>query len=104
MLDWYEHLYVSKEMKKKEKRVRMLIDRGRDVPGVYLLTLSGHPDNILEMIRASFLTQKALHRQCPRVVGIASGRDNALALLVQIVEETFENTGNFRVEEYLRDR
>lgn len=104
MLDWYEKLYLSDEMKKKEKRIRAQIEKGRAVPGVYLLTLSNNPDNILEIIRASFLTQKALRRNLPQIVGMANGREEALELLQKIIEETFQETGGFRIEEYLQDR
>lgn len=104
MLDWYEPLYIPEGMKKKEKRTRARIEKGIPVPGVYLLTLSHHPDNVLEMIGAVYLTQKGLREHCPKIVGMASGREEALLLMQRILEETYAHTGTFRVAEYLQDR
>lgn len=103
-MDWYRNLYIGEGIKHKAKKAMDRIEKGKAAPGVYLITLASNPDNILEIIAASYLMQKALQNYCPKVVGIARGKEEALEVMQQIIKDTYENTGNFRVEKYIQDR
>lgn len=104
MLDWYQNLYIGEGMKKKAQKAMTRIEKGKAAPGVYLLTLSAHPDNVLEIISAMYLMQEPLRRRCPKIVGIAWSYEEALELMQQILQDTYENTGTFRVEKWIQDR
>lgn len=105
MLDWYVELYTGKSIEKKDvHKIIHKINRGKAVPGIYLLTLSQHPDNVLEILPALNLAQKAARRRCPRIIGMALGKEEALEVTQEILLETYGETGTFHVREYLQDR
>lgn len=104
MVRWYRDLYVGDGLEHKVKKTMSRIEKGKAAPGIYLVTLAGHPANILEIIPASMLLQKVVRQNCPLIVGIANGKDEAILLTQKIIEETYGETGSFRVEAFIQDR
>lgn len=102
-LGWKEKFYIDNSIKDPDK-IRRAVDRKKPAPGVYLLTLSDTPGNILEIIPASLMLQKTLRRLCPPVLGMAKGKDSAMELAVMIIEEVYHNTGGFQIKEYMENR
>lgn len=101
MLTWNVGLYVGEKAEKQVHRTMRRIDRRKPTPGIYLLTLPQNRKNVMEIVSTSILLQKAAHWHCPQVIGIAHGKEEAYALMQRILEDTYANTGRFRVEEYL---
>ncbi len=104
MLTWYVHLYVGEKVKKQVRRTMGRINRRKPTPGVYLLTLPHNRKNIMEIVPTSVLLQETAHVRCPRVIGIARGREEAYVLMQRILKDTYADTGNFQVEAYLGHR
>ena len=77
---------------------------GKFVPGVYVVTLSDNPGNILEILSAAELMQASVRAICPPVVGLANGRDGAIRMVQEIVEEVYRETGDLKIREYLENR
>lgn len=102
-LDWYESYYVGEGIRNPEKIVEKLND-GKLVTGIYLVTLSENPGNILEMFSASLLKQEIFRELCPTIIGIAKGKDGAIQMAQQLVEESLKATGSCRITEYLKNR
>lgn len=103
MLQWTEHLYTDKSIQDPDK-IRKKIEGGRLAPGIYLLTLSDHEDQLLEILPAAALVQKPLRELCPRIIGMAWGKTAAMELATSILEEVYRETGEFRLEDYLKNR
>ncbi len=103
MLRWIENYYVGSSIRKPEE-MKKKIDSGFFAPGIYLLTLAGNPDNLMEFLPAASLKQEALRRLCPTVIGMALGKEEAIELTCRILEEVYDRTGSFRVEDYLKNR
>ena len=103
MLKWYEGYYIEEGIKNPD-RIRESIDRRKPEPGIYLLTLSDNPDNLMEIVPAMLLVQKNLYRLCPRIIGMARSKDSAVQLAQSVIEQTYQATGNFNVEEFLNSR
>ena len=104
MLHWYENLYVSERASKKLKRTISRINRGKLTPEIYVLTFPSNDKNMMDIIPANILLQKTLRRRCPKIIGLAKGREDALELMQTIIMETYEQTGGFCVKEYLGDK
>lgn len=104
MLEWLENLYVSDSAAKNVHKTIRRINQKKLTPGIYLLTLPCNDRNTMDIISASMLLQETVRRRCPRIIGIANGKEDAYALMQEIVEETYRETGTFRVKEYLKDR
>lgn len=103
MLKWHENFYIGENIRDAEG-IRKKLDQGKCLPGIYLLTFSDNPHNILEILPAVTLLQKTAVRLCPEIVGIAGGIDDAMELVCSIVQTVYDNTGDVQVEEYLKNR
>ncbi len=103
MLKWMDDYYIGETVRNVED-IRQKLDQGKLVPGIYLLTLSVNPHNILEIIPAVTLFQKTAARMCPEIVGVAKGIDEAMELVRSIVQTVYEETGDVQVEKYIKNR
>lgn len=101
MLDWYEHLYIGMGVRKKADKYIKKLDKGKLVPGIYLITLAANPLDQLDIISSYYLLQNAVYRRCPMVVGLAKNYEEACELLVCMVNEAIHHTGNANIKEYL---
>lgn len=103
MLKWQKKYYISEGVKSPVK-IQSKINAGKPVPGIYLLTLSDNPGNIMEIVPAVTLIQKTAYDLCPVIIGMARGKDEALELVQRIVEEVYRETGSFGIKEYMKNR
>ena len=74
------------------------------VPGVWLLTLPSNQQNNLDVIPADLLLQPAVRRNCPMIVGLAVSREEAFELVEAIALETYRETGEVKIREWLLNR
>ena len=103
MLKWQEDYYVGEGIKDAEK-TKKRIDAGKVALGVYLVTLSENPGNLLEIVPSYMLIQKSYYAKCPGIIGMAKGKDEATDLAVDIVKNIYGETGAFQVKEYFKNR
>lgn len=103
MLRWINDFYRGAGVEDPEE-LKAKINAGAFLPGVYLLTLSDNPENIMEILPAVSLKQKTAVHLCPLVIGAAYGKEEAMELVCGIVEEVYQKTGSFCVEDYLKNR
>ena len=104
MLKWYEELYVGENARKKVRHYIRQVNRGKQLMVVYLITIASNEANQLDIIKSNYLLQPVVMRMCPMIVGIAKGYSEAQDLVIQMVEETLNKTGNADVRNYLLQR
>ena len=104
MLNWYKNLYVGDTARKKQKKWMRRIENKKAVPGVWLLTLPSNQQNNLDVIPADLLLQPAVRRNCPMIVGLAVSREEAFELVEAIALETYRETGEVKIREWLLNR
>lgn len=103
MLKWKTGYYVGNGIKNPEK-TRKKIDNRKAAPGIYLVTLSENPGNLLEIFPAVLLVQRAFYAICPEILGMAKGKEDAMEMAADIIREIYESTGAFQVKEYYKNR
>ena len=96
-MEWYDGLYVGKNIQSNKKSVIRKIKRHKFVPGVYVLTLPANEQNVLDIYPSYVLTQKYYQKQSLYVVGIAKGMSEAKDVMCQLVMEALSNTGSCKV-------
>lgn len=101
MIRWYKNLYVGDNAKKKEHKIRHHVEKGKLLPGIYLITYAKNEKNQLEIFPADILKQKVLFAQCPEIVGIASGYEEALEIVVELSDKAYRQEGCTSIREYL---
>ena len=99
MVNWYKNLYVGDTAKKKQKKWMRRIENKKAVPGVWLLTLPSNQQNNLDVIPADLLLQPDV-----RIVGLAMSREEAFELVEAIALETYRETGEVKIREWLLNR
>lgn len=104
MLKWYKQQYIGDNAKKKKKEWIQKINMGAGVVDVYLITLAVNPENQLEIFSANELKQKARRRNCPLIIGLCKGYEEALEMTVRLVQQAYEETGTARVREWLENQ
>ena len=92
MVNWYKNLYVGDTAKKKQKKWMRRIENKKAVPGVWLLTLPSSQQNNLDVIPADLLLQPAV------------SREEAFELVEAIALETYRETGEVKIREWLLNR
>lgn len=103
MLKWHKNYYKGSNVNNVTK-IRLKLIQGKPVPGIYLVTLSENPNNLLEILPALTLVQETAARMCPEIVGIAKGKEEAFDLITDMIQDIYEETGSLNVKEYWKNR
>ena len=106
MLKWHKTLLYRSGCQKQFSAIcrRLELIQGKPVPGIYLITLSDNPRNLLEILPALTLIQESAADMCPEIVGIAKGKEEAMDLVTEMIRTIFSETGGFEVKEYWKNR
>ena len=101
---WYENLYIGESIPKKNAKIRRLkwkIDHSKCLTNAFIIVLCRYGTNLLEIIPARELCQKAYPKRNLYVVGLAKGYDDALKTAAEIVSDVYEKTGGFQVKRFI---
>ena len=99
MLVWQEN-FLTGESVKNPNKIKKKLNNGKLVPGIYLLTLSENPSNLMDIIPAAMLIQKSFYGICPKIIGMAKGKDEALEMVRSLIDEMC----TFATAEYIENR
>ena len=93
---------------KTPTRVRARITAGKCVPDIYIVTLSDNPGKnaFIQscLLPAVTLVQRGARAICPLIIGMAKGKDEAIQMVRDVVEQVYKETGDFKIKEYLKNR
>ena len=103
MLKWHKYLLTGPGVRNRSK-IRHKLDHGRIVPGIFLITLSENPSNLLEILPALTLIQESAALMCPEIIGIAKGKEEDMDMVTEIIQEIYSKTGGFNIKEYWKNR
>lgn len=102
MANWYKNLYVGETAKGRERKIRHQVNRGRFLPGLYLITYAANEKDQLDIIESRYLVQKRVRNTLPEIIGVAFGYQEALEIVREIAAEAFENTGDCDFRHFLQ--
>lgn len=97
---WAKELYLSEKTAKKKDKIIRKANRGVGMVSIYFISLASNEQNLFDIFHAAYLKQPAFYGQNPFIVGIASGYEEALEMIQQMVDDIYRETGGFRVREY----
>ena len=100
-MEWYKKLYTGESIRDKSEKIKWKINHNAGQIQIYIISLASNQENLLDLIPAREIMQKGYPRKNLFIVGLAKGREEAVEVAQQIVLEVYENTGGFRVREYL---
>lgn len=103
-MKWYDDLYVGDSIVHKTSKIKWKILHNAGQINIYVITIASNPKNLLDIIPAQELMQKAYPKKHLYVVGLAKGYEEAVEVAASIVDEVYRQTGNFMVSEYLFEK
>lgn len=98
---WYDKLYVGESIVHKTNMVKWKIRHNAGQINIYVIALPSNRANLLDIIPAQELMQKAYPKKNLYIVGLAKGYDEAIELAASIVDEVYRQTGAFAITDYL---
>ena len=84
-----------------ERKIRRAVTRGRNIPGIHLITLASNGTDQLDILPLYYLKQKELRDRLPVVAGFANGREEALEVVARMMTDAFRHTGTCDVRTWL---
>ena len=100
-MKFYKYLYVGDTVTDPARiRRRLKLHAGVNA---YVIAMAKGPDQ-LEIYYTGYLKQRYYRAHPPIIVGIASSRQEAVEIVVQITQECLDTTGNCNLREYLKQR
>lgn len=100
-MKWYKNLYVGSQASEKRRQIIWKTRHKKLQQDVFLLTLPTNEKNQLDIISANLLLQPYFKKQEISIVGIAIGKDEAIEVLIQLVQDVYIETGQSSIREYL---
>lgn len=103
-MKFLQELYLGELAAPKVEQIVKKIKNDQLVPNLYLIVMSTHPDNMLDLIPQKDVLQKGYPKEQLQVVGLADNKKEAFALVQLIVEEAFALTGSADIRTYLKEK
>lgn len=109
MLRWLKKCYIGEGIKDIDK-LRTDISHAPDhklktaMADIYLVTLSDHPDHMMEIIPGIMFFQAFFSDICPMIIGAARGKKAAMTLVQNIITDMYKKTGGFDIEKFIESR
>ncbi len=93
-------LYFGEMARQQNKELLRNIKRKKWEFGVYVVALSETENNLLDLYDTMFFEQKFYKKAKLNIVGIALGKEEALLLTKEIIDDVYTKTGGFNVRDY----
>lgn len=93
-------LYFGETAHQQNKELLRSIKRHKWDFGVYVVALSETENNLLDLYETIWFEQKFYKKAKLHIVGIALGKEEALLLTKEIIDDVYTSTGGFNVRDY----
>lgn len=102
---WMNHLYTGDRASLREKELKARIRDRKWSADTYVLMPASNPRDQVDILHANFLRQAHYRSQRElTIVGIASGKQDALNLVMRITDECLRLTGGADLRSFLEAR
>ncbi|MDE6313548.1 MAG: hypothetical protein K2M46_08015 [Lachnospiraceae bacterium] len=99
-IKWYRKLYMTERARKKRYKIVWRVNHKAGLFNTYLIILPRYGNNQLEIINSSELLQSHYDYVTTFIVGIAIGREEAIGLVEQIVNDVINCKGETGVRNF----
>ncbi len=98
-----QQVYVGESIREEAPRILRVLKRGKNPEDCWLWTLSDNPHDEVELIHSFFLISERVRSHLPKVVGLAGTKEEALELLVEMVDDCRRERGDLALKAYLKE-
>ena len=103
-MKFLQELYLGEKIVPKVDQIVKKIMTEKNVPNLYLIAMSNHSDNMLDLIPEWEVLQKGYPKESLRIVGLASNKKDAIKITQHIIEDSLSVTGSADVRTYLEEK
>ena len=101
-LKYHPDLYLGESInRKKLDKIKKRLENKPLLSGVFLIAASVNPSDQLDIFEARLLAQSYYEKNPPYVIGITESREEAMAMVEQMVQECLRERGDCALKEYL---
>lgn len=101
MIKWANKIYCSEYIKEnKKKNIMKAIEKGKLKFEIYCITFASNSNNLFDIINVNELLFPYYQRREMYILGIANSREEAKLVVMDMLIEIYQNTGDFKVREY----
>lgn len=101
---WYKHLYVGETAKKKRYPLISRIRYKKLQKDAYVITLPKSGNTLLDIYPSYLLLSKWYRDKDLLILGIASGKEEALETAGHIISDVYKQTGGFAVKDFFEQK
>lgn len=102
-MKWYKNLFLGESIAPKTHQIIKKIKNNKLTPDVYVIAFASNPKNLLDIIPTWEMLQGGYPKEKLCIIGLAKGKQEAIALVTDIVAEVYEKTGDVKIREYLQN-
>lgn len=95
-----KELYFGEKASLSQKELIKVLKKKKLLIGLYVITTASNESNLLDIYEATQFLQPSLSKNNFMVVGIALGREEALAVVTQIIDDIYQQTGGFDIKKF----
>ena len=95
-------MYVDEFLQKKLHRTKRLLEQNKGDLFVYCIILSENENNLFDILSGMELRFSYYKNKEIVVVGLAGSKKSAAKIVAQIVEEMYNQTGEFNVKQFFQ--
>lgn len=103
-MKWYDNLYVGESIGHEAEKVKWKIRHNAGQINIYVIAIASNPQNLLDIVPAQELMQKAYPKKDMYIIGLARGIEEAQFIVKEIIDEVYRETGSFRILPYLQTK
>ena len=102
-LRYYEELYLGESIDaQKLEKIKKKLETRPLFSGIFVISISRNPSDQLDIYEAKQLVQRYYQKNPPYIIGITKSKEEAIAIVQQIVEECMDARGDCSLKEYLK--
>lgn len=102
MVRWCDKLFIDGRIMGNLKKVKKQVETGKLQWRVYCICVAQNEKNLFDILNTNELLFKYYKRKEIKIIGLASSSNAARELLIEIVDEIYQNTGKFQLNEYFK--
>ena len=97
---FHSRMFVGETAGKHKMQLLWNLKRGKKQKDLYVITLAEGPGKLLEVYHGEALQLKLFRTEDRTIVGLAVGKEESEAVLTDIVQTVYKETGDLKVREY----
>lgn len=99
-MKFHSQMFVGETAAKHKQQILWNIKRGKRQKQVYAITLAEAQGRILEIYHGDALQLKLFRSEERTIVGLAVGKEESEAVLLEMIQTIYKETGSLEAKKY----